>query len=105
MEGALEGDHAEALGLAGGELVAARHLDRALHRLGAGVGEEHGVGEGRVDEPLGQPLAAGMRNRLEMCQSFFGLLGERLDQMRVRMAERVHGDAGGEIEVARAVRR
>ena len=47
VEGALEGDDAEALGLAVRRMVLARHLDRALDRLGARIGEEHVVGEGR----------------------------------------------------------
>ena len=34
-----------------------------------------------------------------------GLLGDRLDHMRMRMAERIHGNAGGEIEIAVAVGR
>ena len=32
-----------------------------------------------------------------------GLLGQRLDQMRMRMAEARHGDAGAEIEVLLAL--
>jgi hypothetical protein len=59
MKRALEGDQAEALRRAVGRVVLARHLDRALQRLGAGVGEEHGFGKGRIDEPAGQPLAFG----------------------------------------------
>ena len=46
-----------------------------------------------------------MRNRLEVCQSFGPLLGERLDQGGVAMAQRVHGDAGGKVQVTSAVRR
>ena len=57
VEGAFEGDDAVALGLAVGELIFARHLDRAFDRLGAGVLEEHGVGKGRLAQPVGQPLA------------------------------------------------
>ncbi len=45
MERALEGDGAEALGPAVDIVVAARRLDGAFERLGAGVGEEHLVGE------------------------------------------------------------
>ena len=47
VEGALEGDDAVALGMAVGEVVAPRRLDRAFQRLGARIGEEHLVGEGR----------------------------------------------------------
>ena len=47
---------AVALGLAALEVEAPRHLDRALERLGARVAEEHGVGEGLRDQPLGELL-------------------------------------------------
>ncbi len=103
VEGALERDHAELFRPAGGELVTARHLDRALHRLGARIGEEDGVGESRLDEPLGQPLAAGDAKQVGDVPDLLRLLGERLDQLGVRVAERVHRHAGGEIEVALAV--
>ena len=59
VEGALEGDDAPALGMAVGEVVAPRQLDGALAGLGAGIAEEHLVGEGRLAQPLGQPLLAG----------------------------------------------
>ncbi len=54
VEGAFEGDGAETFGLAVDVLIAARGLDRALDRLGARIGEEHLVGEGRGDQPLGK---------------------------------------------------
>ena len=57
VEGALEGDDAVALRLAARRLILARHLDRAFHRLGAGIAEEHDVGEARFAQPRGQPLA------------------------------------------------
>ena len=57
VESALEGDDAEALGPALGELVVARRLDRRLQRLGAGIGEEDAVGEARRRQPVGQLLA------------------------------------------------
>ena len=42
---AFEGDDAVALGMALGGVIFARDLDRAFHRLGAGIGEEHEVGK------------------------------------------------------------
>ena len=45
-------------------LVVARHLDRAFHRLGAGIAEEHRVGEARRAQPLGEPLA--LRDAVEV---------------------------------------
>ena len=46
-----------------------------------------------------------MRKRLETCQSFCACSVSACDQMRMRMAEHVDGDAGGEIEIALAVGR
>ena len=105
VERALEGDDAVALGLAVRRLILARHLDDAFHRLGAGIGEEHVVGEARGAQPLGQPLA--FRDAIEVgdVPELLRLLGERLDQMRMRVAERIDRDAGGEIEIAVAVGR
>ena len=47
VKGAFESDEPEALGLALGGVIFARHLDRAFERFGARIGEEHGIGEGR----------------------------------------------------------
>ena len=38
-----------------------------------------------------------------MCQSLRGLLGQRRDEMRMGVAERVDRDAGAEIEISLAV--
>ena len=43
MERALEGDETIALGMALGGVIVARDLDRALHRFGAGMTEEHEI--------------------------------------------------------------
>ena len=66
MERAFEGDQAEALGCAVRRVMLAHHLDGALQRLGSGVGEEHRLGEGRVHQPTGQPLALGRRGHAGM---------------------------------------
>ena len=57
VERAFEGDDAIALRLALAGLIMARHLDRALDRLGAGILEEHGVGKGRRAQSVGEPFA------------------------------------------------
>lgn len=58
MERALEGDDPVALRMALRGMVFPRHLDRALERLGARIAEgEDGVGEGRLDQLAGQPVA------------------------------------------------
>jgi len=53
VKGALEGDDAITLRLAGGILIFARHLDAALDRLGAGILEEHQIGEAEFAQPAG----------------------------------------------------
>ena len=92
-------------GLPQAELIFARHLDRAFDRLGAGILEEHRVGKARRAQPVGQPLA--FRNAVQIgdVPELLRLLGQRRDQMRMRVAERIDGDAGGEIEIALAVSR
>jgi hypothetical protein len=57
VEGVGEGDQVVLLRIALGMMVAPRGLDRAFDRFGAGIGEEHGVGEGQLDEPFGEGLS------------------------------------------------
>ena len=59
VKGAVEGDQTVTLGIALMAEVLARHLDGALHRLGARIAKEHPVGEGGVAQPLGQTLLTG----------------------------------------------
>ena len=63
------------------------------------------VGEASRHQPLGQALLARDLEEVRAVPKLLALLGERLDQMGVRMAERGHRDAGGEIEVAPPVGR
>jgi hypothetical protein len=85
------------------KVIAARGLDRALHRLGARIGEEHRVGEGVVDQPLRQLLALRAAVEVGDVHQRLGLLLDRLDQVRMAMPQRVDRDTGGEIEEATAV--
>ena len=103
VEGAFEGDGAIALGMAVHVMVAARRLDRAFQRLGARIGEEDLVGEGVLDEPLGKPALVGDLVEIGDVPELAGLLGQRRDQMRMAVAERIDGDAAGEIEIALAI--
>ena len=105
MECAIEGDDAIALGPAARRLVLARHLDGAFHRFGARIGEEDEMRKADRAQALGEPFA--FRNAIEIgdVPELFRLLGQRRNQMRMRMAKRVDRDAGGEIEIARAVDR
>ena len=103
VEGALEGDDAEALGRAIHIVIAARRLDRAFHRLGAGIGEEYAVGEARRDELLRRAALAGNLEDVGDVPELLGLRLQRGDQVRMRMAEHVDRDAAHEVEIAPAV--
>ena len=83
----------------------ARDLDRAFHRLGAGIAEEHEVRERRSAKPLGQALA--VRNPVQIgdVPELLGLRAQCVDEMRMRVAEHIDRDAAAEIEIALAVRR
>ena len=104
MEGALEGDDAEALGMAGRRLVLAHDLDAALHRLGAGIAEKHGVGEGVGDQPLGQPVLPRDAEQVGGVPDLLRLLGQGLDQARVGVAQAGDRDAAGEVQITSARR-
>ena len=81
-------------------VIAPRGLDGGFARLGAGIAEEHLVGERRGDEPLGQPLLPLDAIEVGRVPELAGLLGQRRDEARMRVPQHVDGDAGGEIEVA-----
>ena len=93
MERALEGDDAVALRPSARRLVFARGLDRAFHRLGAGIAEEHHVRKACIAQPPGDAL--GFRDLIEIgdVPQLLRLLGQRGDKMRVRVPERVDGNA------------
>ncbi len=88
-----------------GGVIFARDLDRAFHRLGAGIGEEHEVGKALLAQPRREPLAIRALEQVRHVPQFGRLFLQRRDQMRMAMAERVHRDAGGEIEIALAIGR
>ena len=89
--------------MAGGAVELAHRLDRALAGLGAGVAEEHGIGEAVGDQPLGQTLL--LRDLVEVgdVPELAALLDQRLDQMGMAVAQRRDGDAAGEVEIAVAI--
>ena len=92
-----------ALGMAGLGVVFARDLDRGFHRLGARVAEEGGVGEGNGGEALGGTILSGDLVQVGGVPQLPRLGDQRLDQMRMGVAEHRHGDAAGEIEEFPAV--
>ena len=103
VEGAFERDDAVALRAAIDRLELARGLDRAFHRLGAGIREEHIVGEARRAEPVGKLLLLGHAEQVRHVDRLVRLRGDRLGDLRMRMAERVHRNARGEVEIALAI--
>jgi hypothetical protein len=99
VKGALEGDEAIAFGRAVDKMVAPRGLDRGLDGLGAGIGEEYLVGEAGLNETLPQPLLSGDVMQIGDVPELLRLLRQRLDKLRVRVAERSHRDPAGEVEI------
>ncbi len=101
VKGIVQGHDLEFLGI---DFVAvgARHLERALHGLGAGVAEERAVEAAGFGETLGERGLVGVVVEIRGVQQAAGLLADHLHQTGVRVAERVHADAGDEVEVALA---
>src|SRR5215469_8247973 len=95
MEGAAAGDDPVTLGIAGVVMVFADDLQRQLNRLRPRIAEEHRVGEGVGNEPLGQLLLARYLEQVRAMPQLLRLLGQRLDEMGVRMAEDGDGDTAG----------
>src|SRR5262249_43129084 len=100
VESALERNDAEPLGPALDRVVLARSLDGAFERLGAGIAEEHQIREGRGAQSLCEPLALRNAEQIGDVPDLLRLLAEHLDEMRMRVTERAHRDAGGEIQIA-----
>ena len=100
VERALESDDADAVRLAAVVEVLARHLDRALDRLGAGVGDEDRVGEGRRDQTLRQRLLVGDLVEVRGVPELARLRLERGHQRRVGVAKGGHRDAAAEVQVS-----
>jgi hypothetical protein len=100
-----EGDDAIALGMAVRRLVFADSLDDAFHRFGAGIGEEHQVGEAQGAQPVGKALAAGNPIEIGDVDDLLGLFRDGLHEMWMRMPERIHGNTGTEVQIARTVGR
>src|SRR5262249_32665804 len=67
------------------------------------IAEERRVGEGIRDQLVGEPLLLRDAVQVRGVPQLLHLGGERLHQMRMRMAKRRDSDAASEIEVARPV--
>src|SRR5690606_5930884 len=100
MEGAFECDDADAVFLTAYIVIAPRGLDGAFQRFGARIGEEDLVGESRFHQPLAQPVLA--RNFIEVgnVPESARLVRESGNQMRMGVAQRVHGYARGEVQIS-----
>ena len=104
VESPFKRDQPVFLGLAARRVVLARHLDRALDRLGAGIREEDRVGECQLDQSLRQLLL--FRHAVEIggVPQLVRLRRQRLDQHRMRMTQGVNRDAGAQVQVAPPLR-
>ena len=101
VERAQEGDDVRSMRRVAGQ------LDRRLDDLGAGVAEI-GPGAALDRRELGQPAAdLGVDRQVEVARAevdqLGGLLLDRRDDLRMRVAGRVDRDAGGEVEEQVAV--
>jgi hypothetical protein len=67
-------------------MIFPRHLDRAFEGFRAGVREEDGVGESRLDETAGELFLTGNAVDVRGMPDLPGLLGKRLDEMGMGMA-------------------
>ncbi|MGY3078661.1 hypothetical protein ACVWZZ_005069 [Bradyrhizobium sp. LM6.10] len=105
VERAFEGDDAVTFRMPLGEVMMADQLDHALQRLGAGIAEEHEVRKTLMAEAVGELLAIRALEQVRHVPELRGLLLQRFDQRGMGMAERVHRDTRGEIEIALAIGR
>ena len=105
VKGALKADDPIPFRMAADELIAARGLDRAFHRLGAGIGEEHQIGKACCGKPRAKPFRLRNLEKIGDVPELLALLGQRLDEMGMGMADADDGNAGAEIEIFLAVRR
>ena len=103
MEGPAGGDDPPAFGMPRSILVLPHHFDRAFPCLDAGIGEKHRVGEGVVNQSSPQTFLTRHSEQIGRMPHLMSLIGQSLDQVRVRMAKGGDGDATGEIQVALAV--
>ena len=100
-----EGDDAIALRPSARRLILAGGLDRTFAGFRPGIAEKDHVGEARGAQPLGGPFVLGNVIEVGDVPELFGLVLQRLDQVRMRMAQRIHRDPGGKVEVALTIGR
>src|SRR3954452_25587187 len=103
MESAFESDDTIAFRLAVHRVELARGLDRALHRLGARIGEKHIVGKAFGAKPVGELLLLGYPEQIGDMDRLVCLARDRVGDLWMRVAERIHRNPGGEVEIALAI--
>ena len=79
-------------------MIGASGLDRAFHRFGATVGEEYGIGKGRIDQTLREFLALRTAIKIGDVHQGCRLILNRLGKMRMTVAEQIDRDAAGKIQ-------
>ncbi|KAG5722746.1 hypothetical protein E4T56_gene15908, partial [Termitomyces sp. T112] len=103
MKGLLESDQFIFVEIADMLVIGARGLDRAFHRFSARIGEEHRVGKGQFDQPLGHAFLMRAAVQVRDMHQRRGLLLDRADQPFMAVAQQVHGDPGGKVEISAAI--
>jgi hypothetical protein len=93
-----DGRHLDALAVA----IQARQLDRRLVGLAARVAEEGAVHAGQFAQPVGQFFLARHAIQVRRMDQGRSLVGNRLHQFRMGMAQPVHRHPGDRIEITLA---
>ena len=99
VERAFESEGAIALGMTVDRLTPARHFDRSLVGLSAGIGEENQIGESRLGEAPRKALALGILIEVRNVPQLRALVGQRLDEVGMGVTNRGDRDAGTEVEI------
>ena len=84
-------------------VISARGFDRSLDRFCAGIGEEDRIGKCVIDETLCQHFALRRAIHVRHMHQRCRLLLNCADQSFVAVAQKIDGNAAGEIEIARAI--
>ena len=104
MERSLERDDTIALGMAIHRLVLARGLYRTFHRFGAGIAEKDIVRKTLLAQPVAERLLFRDTEQIGDVDRLVCLRSDCIRDPRMRMAERVDGYAGGEVEITLTIR-
>jgi hypothetical protein len=103
VEAAGQRDERRALGRAAHVHGLARELERALHRLGARVGEERSTHARQLAQPRRHLLGERVPEQVAEVHDLADLVAQFLGEAGMAVAERADGDAGQEVEELAAV--